>query len=465
MPDYAFSTFTFLGILLCAAPAYFNWKIPGRPWATLILIGWIFFGNLVSFIDSVVWSNPDPNEWWDGQGYCDIAARIKASYNIGIPAAAIGICRFLADATDPDPSQKDLKHSRTRRNLIDVFLGIGLPVINMPLRWIAQPYRYYILGVMGCENGLDYTWPAIPLYLLWSPVLTLVAAVYAGLSSSSHLLTLGIFLRHWWIRRKRLNESWALGMRNGISQTEFRRLVVTVMCVIFLYFPLSLYFLVVNVRIVLQAQQPFIWSVDHGPQSGLIIKLPHETADLISWVAPVLAITSFFFIGTTRNARQFYQRCVESVYDHLPSKLQSKLSAMQKISEASKERRLAQSSLTAGEGRSNVSMVERYHPQSKVLTTVNQTYLTEEASRIGSILMTTMPTIPSLCIQARLRLQATKKWAVRGMVHCIISHQLPRYPLVRVLGLNGPTGLVSHEMLLWRRVLVRFSSVQTFVVG
>jgi pheromone a factor receptor len=189
MPDYAFSVFSFIGLLLCAAPAYFNWKIPGRPWATLILIGWIFAGNFFSFIDSVIWSNNDPNTWWDGVVWCDIGARIKASYDIGVPAAAIGICRFLADATNPDPSQKDMKHSRTKRNIIDFFLGVGLPFANIGLRYIVQPYRYYILGVMGCTSGIDYTWPSIPLFLIWSPMLTFVAAIYAGILSFLLLLT------------------------------------------------------------------------------------------------------------------------------------------------------------------------------------------------------------------------------------------------------------------------------------
>jgi hypothetical protein len=152
-------------------------------------------------------------------------------------------------------------------------------------------------------------------------------------------------------------------MRNGISQTEFNRLVVTVLSVIFLYLPLSIYFLVEYIKLVRQASAPFTWSADHGPESGLIIKEPQPTAQLVAWVAPVTSLTSFFFIGFTRNARQFYERCIEWAYDHSPAKLQGRLSGMRKISEASKERRVAKSSLTGVDGRTNISMVERYFPQ------------------------------------------------------------------------------------------------------
>jgi hypothetical protein len=182
-------------------------------------------------------------------------------------------------------------------------------------------------------------------------------------SLASSFINLGIFLRHWWVRRKRLNESWALGMRNGISQTEFRRLVVTVLSVILIYFPLSIYIFVLNMQRTLQVTTPFSWSTEHGPLSGLIIKEANSSAALASWTAPVIAITSFFFVGTTRNARQFYERCVEWLYDHSPRILKAKLSGMRKISESSKERRLAQSSLTGGtDARNNISMVETYSP-------------------------------------------------------------------------------------------------------
>ena len=182
-------------------------------------------------------------------------------------------------------------------------------------------------------------------------------------SLASSFINLGIFLRHWWVRRKRLNESWALGMRNGISQTEFRRLVVTVLSVILIYFPLSIYLFVSNMQQTLLVTTPFSWAADHGPMSGLIIKVSLSSAGVESWAAPVVAITSFFFVGTTRNARQFYERCVEWLYDHSPRRLKAKLSVMQKIAESSKERRLAQSSLTGGsDARNNISMVERYSP-------------------------------------------------------------------------------------------------------
>src|SRR5579859_699881 len=77
MTDIPFTVFSCIGFFLCLPPAYFNWKIPGRPWATLIFIGWICVFNGLSFIDSIIWSGPDPAEWWDGKIYCDIFSRVN----------------------------------------------------------------------------------------------------------------------------------------------------------------------------------------------------------------------------------------------------------------------------------------------------------------------------------------------------------------------------------------------------
>jgi pheromone a factor receptor len=180
MPDYPFTVFSCIGWILCIPAAYFNWKVPGRSWATLILIGWIFIMNLLSFIDSLIWAGDDVDTWWDGKVYCDIGSRIKAEFPLGVPGAAIGICRFLAAATSPNPSQRSLKHTQRRRNIIDFCLGVVLPIICMGLKEIVCPKRYYILQIRGCTGSTDDSWPTIPLYYLWPMTLTLIASGYAG---------------------------------------------------------------------------------------------------------------------------------------------------------------------------------------------------------------------------------------------------------------------------------------------
>jgi hypothetical protein len=171
-------------------------------------------------------------------------------------------------------------------------------------------------------------------------------------------LIIGRFLYHWWVRRRRLNEKWSSGLRNGISQSEFRRLHITVLSVLFIYLPLSLIGLANFVDAPLS---PFNWQLTHGPLWWIIVFEDRPKAIWSSWIGIALAITSFALIGFTRNAKRFYERSIERLYDSLPAKMQAKLAWMKKISETCKERRAAVS-ITNGDARNNISMIDQYFP-------------------------------------------------------------------------------------------------------
>jgi len=167
-----------------------------------------------------------------------------------------------------------------------------------------------------------------------------------------------LFLRNWWVRRRRLNESYVLGMRTGISRSEFRRLIVTVMCILVVYLPLSIYGLYVIVRV---PMRPFVWELVHGPLWKIIVFQEQNKSPWSSWIGIILAFESFLVIGMTRNAVRFFQHCVEWIYDHAPKRLQAVLPGMRKISEACKERRDAELMMTNG-GRNGVNVSESYIP-------------------------------------------------------------------------------------------------------
>jgi Pheromone A receptor len=191
---------------------------------------------------------------------------------------------------------------------------------------------------------------------------------------------IGVFLRNWYVRRKQLNRNWALGVRNGVTKAEFRRLGFTVITVIFLYFPLSIVVLVNYLRLHLVK---FEWGKIHSQFWGVIVKRQQMRAAWPLWVGPVLALTSFLFIGTTRNARAFYERCVEWIFDHSPKKIQAMLPGFKKISESCKQNRLEK--LNAG-GNNFVSMVDWYFLLVKYfLIIVNQ--IVQKPERTGLILM------------------------------------------------------------------------------
>lgn len=68
---------------------------------------------------------------------------------------------------------------------VDLFLGIGMPVLVMALHYIVQAHRFDIIEGYGCQ---PVTWPGVPALFAvtwWSPLLTIIAAGYGGKQRSS----------------------------------------------------------------------------------------------------------------------------------------------------------------------------------------------------------------------------------------------------------------------------------------
>lgn len=128
---------------------------------------------------------------------------------------------------------------------------------------------------------------------------------------------------------------WAQGSDIGITPFVIRRLVTTVLSIIFIYLPLSIVWFVNYIRV---PKIPYSFSRVHGPRWKVIDFDPTPTATPSRWIGVVLVAVSFSF-GLTRYERQFYGDCVEWTYGRLPEKYQAKFSWMQNIVEARKARR------------------------------------------------------------------------------------------------------------------------------
>jgi pheromone a factor receptor len=181
MPDYPFTVFSILGALFCIEPAISLWKAPVRPWSALFLLSWIFVFNILSFVDSIIWSGADLDAWFDGRGYCDVSSSLKTIFPIGVLASVIGICRFfLRSIKDNILQEENVGRSKLRDILLDLFLSFFIPALFVVLTFIVESSRYAIIGVIGCRSVFDQSWLAIVLYFLWPFILALIASVYTG---------------------------------------------------------------------------------------------------------------------------------------------------------------------------------------------------------------------------------------------------------------------------------------------
>jgi hypothetical protein len=179
---------------------------------------------------------------------------------------------------------------------------------------------------------------------IYSSLLSLApSSLYRGCSicryfSSLYIIDIAIFLRRWWFLRKRLSRDWSHGARNGISQTDFLRLLVVVTTVIIFYLPVSIIAFILN--LLLPCPREFSWEKIHD-QWGIILKEPISTVDWGCWIVPVTAISLFSLVGITRTSKHLFELLIEWIYDHSPSILKKRLSWMRNISAKCKQLRLA----------------------------------------------------------------------------------------------------------------------------
>nr|AER30306.1 mating pheromone receptor a1 [Rhodosporidiobolus azoricus] len=218
----AFATFNFLGVAFILLPAAWHWR--ARNTATLLFIFWCFVTVLPQAINSVIWYHgvePEAPIW------CDIMTKLRVGGDVGIPAAVLCITRQLeaiAAARTAHFSAED----RRRRRLVDLAIGLGLPILVMILHTIVQGHRYDIIQRIGCTPTIYWSLPAIFLVVIWPLILDLTAAVYA-------VLAMRLFIARRYQFARILEAS-----KSAISTSRFIRLMALSTLQIVYAFPVAL---------------------------------------------------------------------------------------------------------------------------------------------------------------------------------------------------------------------------------
>ena len=340
MPDYFYTSACGIGTLLIGFTAFICHRSPTLPHGAGILCFWILSINLLSFVDSIIWSSTRIEDWWDGQIYCDINIRIKTTTAVGIPGASIGLCRFLMETTDHHLS--DIEIASRNKVLIDYTLGLIIPFAVAGLKILVMPFRFGISGVQGCRGYTSPTWPALPIYYIWNPLFSATAAIYTGWGDypiSSNMLVL--FLNRWWRIRGRLRRNWDINAHDGVSHVDFLRISLTLITVVIFYFPASVTLFILSILSGRSGEvtwaTPYSWEAVHGRDWSQIYMTRQDSAEWTAWFAPALAVNLFALMGMTKTAGGIMERCLEGIHDSLPVVL--RFSWIAKISAAAKRAR------------------------------------------------------------------------------------------------------------------------------
>ncbi|KAF9555104.1 STE3-domain-containing protein [Agrocybe pediades] len=308
-----FPIFAFLGFVLVLIPL--PWHLQALNSGTCLFMIWTAVGCLNQFVNSIVWHGNivDRAPIW-----CDISTRLTVGIAVAIPAASLCINRRLYKIATCKTATITYAE-RKRAVVIDLCIGLGLPLLQMILQVIVQGHRYDIWGDIGCLPTTVNTPPAYPLSFVWPNVISLVSAVYC-------VLTLKAFMH------RRAQFSQYLSSTASISVNLYFRLMCLATTDILITVPVSSYGLYLNM-----AAKPIYpwksWSDTHF--DFLLIdsfpafmwrQSPIATVVLESsrWLVVVCAFVFFAFFGFADEARRNYTRCYRIITRRLGCALPSK---------------------------------------------------------------------------------------------------------------------------------------------
>ncbi|KAF8149756.1 pheromone A receptor-domain-containing protein [Mycena galopus ATCC 62051] len=292
----AFQIFSFLGFVFVLIPL--PWHFQAWNSGTCLFMIWTALSCLNGFINSILWANSveDFAPVW-----CDISTRLMVGITVAIPAASLCINRRLYKIASCQTVSVS-KAEKRRAVLVDLAIGLGIPLIQMPLQFVVQGHRYNILENIGCYPTTYNVTLAYPITYLWPNIINLVSCCYV-------VLTLRAFMR------RRAQFAQFLSNNSGLTATRYFRLMALASLELFLNLPIATYGLYLSAS--RSSIAPWVsWDVTHADffdieQVPAIIWRAdghaEATVELSRWASVVCALAFFTFFGFAAEARKHYR--------------------------------------------------------------------------------------------------------------------------------------------------------------
>ncbi|KAG8724956.1 a-factor receptor [Ceratobasidium sp. 395] len=250
-------------------------------------------------VNSIVWmgNTRDPAPVW-----CDISTKLIIGMSVGLTASALCINRRLYSIATIQ-SVSDDRAARRRRVMIDLFLGIGLPIIVMALSYIVQDHRYDINEDLGCWPVTYPTLLAIPLVLTWPLFIGIATFIYASLSIRAFLKS-----------RHQFNQFLSRS-NSGINMSRYIRMMGLSSIEMLLTVPLNIYIIYLNLT---TPQIPWVsWAFTHQHFSVVnkytmdeikMVPLAYRVLMINQWLLPTGGPLFFLWFGLGGEAIHEYKR-------------------------------------------------------------------------------------------------------------------------------------------------------------
>jgi len=301
--NQVYSAFSFIGFVFCAIPFY--WHLEAWNTGTCLYMAWTGIGCLMACINSIVWNN---NMIIRAPIYCDIVVRIQAGLNVAVPAASLCINRRLYKiATIKSVTVTDSE--KRRAVIVDLLIGIGIPILEMIAEYIVAYQRFDIYEDIGPSLSPAFLIETVLFFSMWPLVIGCVSFVY------------GVLTIYTLLKRER-QFSQVISSNRNLNRGRYFRLMalagVDVLCTV----PLAAYLL----HNVTKEHPPGwkSWTATHhdGHYSSISQiptfiwrDIPGYTFELEfpRWALVGCSFLFFAFFGFADEARQHYRLAFKSV--------------------------------------------------------------------------------------------------------------------------------------------------------
>ncbi|KAG9310932.1 STE3-domain-containing protein [Chiua virens] len=302
VPNWFFSATSFIGFVLCMIPL--PWHIEAWNTGTCLYMVWAGLACLNLFINSVVWNSDviDKAPVW-----CDISTQIMIASAVALPAASLCINRRLYQIASVQSVTKSRAQKR-RDIMIDLAIGLGLPVLQMALHTVVQSHRYVIIEEAGCFPFTLNTPASYPLVWAWPVAIGLVSASYCICT-----------IRELAIRRAQFKEF--LSANRSLSSSRYFRLMGLAGVEMLFTVPLGCWSIYINLTT--STVEPYVnWDSAHA-NFGTIEQVPSvvwkqdslsvASIETSRYGAVFCALLFFVFFGFADEARKNYRLAYTSV--------------------------------------------------------------------------------------------------------------------------------------------------------
>nr|AEY62516.1 pheromone receptor a2 [Ustanciosporium gigantosporum] len=278
-------------------------QLRARNVGVVIMIGWTFVGIFNRGINALAFNQSLELSSVVG---CDISAILERVWQLGLCCGCLSVLQSLERIASL--RQAHLTHSDRRRQILfDLCIGLGLPLVQIPLFYIVQPHRLDLIESIGCSAPVYNSVPALFVYYLWRILISTFCAIYATL------------ILRWFVLRRHQFSAALSSHHSGLSQRKYFRLFFLAVCEATLVFAGQLFVMVRNLQI--NKLLPYVsWAyvhadynrVDHIPMAYI----PQEeisTLDALRWLALTPGFTIFAIFGFSEDAKAFYSASIKRI--------------------------------------------------------------------------------------------------------------------------------------------------------